>query len=273
MIATHGILVLTALATINTATAGRDEATSPLDGKWTTALGPLRDIPASLEIAEGRATLSVGTSSSQKVKTTGAIQINQVESLYRIEWTGIVGPDGSAVEDRKGLARRSGNVLHLALGEPGGERPTSFEPTASRYPTVWTLWLEGAEDEAAVAKAVDGELANLQGTWGGTFGPGGAFSVDLKFEGDQVRLTLIRQAGQESTIAGTVRIVENDGPKAMDWVAQDPETGEDRAVKSIYEINGDTMRLHANLRGGDRPASFEEGRGTITLTRRKPDGE
>lgn len=242
--------------------------TSPLDGAWSTAFGPLRDIPATLTIESGRATLWVQVANNTAVKTEGELRVEGKGPIFAVEWTGIIGPDGAAIPDRKGIARKSGQALHVALGAPGGRRPESFEPGPAPYPTIWTLWSAEPPAPAEPAPPIEGPLKDLQGTWGGSFGPQGAFTVGLTFAGDTVRLTFTRGQGQESTVEGTVRIAESDDAAAlaMDWVGTDADGGE-RVFPASYAIDGDTMRLHVNLRGGGERPKLDDGPTTVTLTR------
>jgi uncharacterized protein (TIGR03067 family) len=114
-------------------------------------------------------------------------------------------------------------------------------------------------------KPLKGDLARLQGRWLATIGPEGAIPLVMEIKGDELSMLVTTFQGRGYTIKGQVKLDESSQPsrKTMDWTKLTANGKEGPDVLSLYDLEGDTLKICSAGPGKDRPTSFapEKGNG------------
>lgn len=237
-----------------------------LQGRWEGMAGPFDDLPVILVIEGDCFTRTVETAPQLSFTTRGRLRLDDAAVPKRLDWIETTGPDGQPVPDAPAVYRfDDGGELTICSAGPGGDRPSEFVATGDRYPTLRTY------ARPAPVEPVEGDLAILQGTWTGAVGNGGATAI-LQVRGRSARFVLQNAEGRQLLATdGRVELDESATPKAMDWV---PDEDRGPRVLSIYEFDGEALRICIALGRGDvpRPDAFSEDFRTILLTREAREG-
>jgi uncharacterized protein (TIGR03067 family) len=115
-------------------------------------------------------------------------------------------------------------------------------------------------------KPLEGDLAKLQGTWTGKYGPD---EIDLTIKIDKEKVTIKGDLSDRSfEIHGEVKLDEKASLKRFDWHKFTSAAGEPLPDRlAIYKIEGDSLTICTGGPGGTRPAEFKAGDdGTPSLT-------
>ena len=133
-------------------------------------------------------------------------------------------------------------------------------------------------DDAPAPAPKGGDRAKLQGTWAGKLGTQG-IDVVMEVVGDKVVMTVSNPAASEQklTIEGDYKLDESKTPRWWDFLRGKSNDGKDVPdSKSIYELNGDTLKVCNGL-GRERPTEFKDAvpgsPQLIVFTRRKGTGD
>ncbi len=133
---------------------------------------------------------------------------------------------------------------------------------------------------ASLAFAADKkDDAAIQGTWlpekaelaGQPFPDEIRKSIKLVIEGDKYTVTLGQKVDR-----GTIGVDASGKPKNLDIVGSEgPNKG--KTIHTIYELDGDTLRVCYDLSGEGRPKEFQTKAGTqlflVTYKRQKPEAD
>lgn len=130
----------------------------------------------------------------------------------------------------------------------------------------------GADDKA---KAPEGDLAKIQGTWAAMVGPQADIPIEIEIKGKAATLRLSRN-GDNIELKGELALNEKASPKTIDWMNWKSPMGDNIPVNlGIYKIDGDTMTTCSGGPGNDRPSEFKQGEAgppnLVTYKRKKAD--
>jgi RNA polymerase sigma factor (sigma-70 family) len=121
-----------------------------------------------------------------------------------------------------------------------------------------------ADDEAPTKskqqEAVMRELERLRGTWVAVL----AEEQDVRVPDEEIRREklslvitadefIVKTAGQEARLHGTLKIDPTQQPSTMDWSVTGSKDGRAMEAKGIYELKGDTLKF---CYGKERPEAF-----------------
>ena len=110
-----------------------------LQGKWTTKVGPDRDIPVVFDI-KGKKVVIDGEFNGQAFSLEGELKLDEKATPNKtIDWTKFTGPNGDDIPDNKGIYRIEGDKVTICSGGPGNDRPTEFKAGDEGGPTLSTL--------------------------------------------------------------------------------------------------------------------------------------
>jgi uncharacterized protein (TIGR03067 family) len=108
-------------------------------------------------------------------------------------------------------------------------------------------------------KPLEGDLGKIQGKWSTMVGPEKTIPMTLEVKGTEltIQVTPPQGAGRAYTIKGEIKLDESPKPKAMDWtkLKSNGKAGED--IQSIYELDGDNLKILGAGPGKARPAAFK----------------
>ena len=261
------LLILLALAPGPSPQQDADASTTAVDdlerlqGRWEGMAGAFDDLPVVLVIEGDRYSCTVETAPQVAFRYRGRLRLDDSAVPKRLDWIETTGPDGQPIPDAPAVYRfDDGGELTISTAGPGGDRPSEFAATGDRYPTLRTY------TRPAPIEPVEGDLAMLQGTWSGAVGNGGATAI-LQVRGRSARFALQNAEGRQLLATdGRVELDEAATPKAMDWV---PDEDRGPRVLSIYEFDGEAIRICIGLGRGDvpRPEAFSEDFRTFLLSR------
>ena len=114
-----------------------------------------------------------------------------------------------------------------------------------------------AAPSLAQDKPLEGDLAQVQGTWTAKIGPNKDLPVTLKIKGNAMIVTFTTEPGAAHTVQAELKLDEAATPKAMDWVQVTLDGQEASNILAIYEIRGDLLKLRTRRGQGDpRPSEF-----------------
>ncbi len=254
---------------ITLSSTSQADSLKSLQGKWESSTGLTGEVKITLEITGDRYTKTVETGPLSTFTYNGRVEINDQTVPHHLNWTETTAPDGAKVADAQGIFRLNNETLVICSGRPGGDRPKVFETTARRYPD----YLQFNRVDASIPD-LEGDLRTLQGKWTGKVGAQG-ITATLLIQNDKAEFLLTSSSGRQlSNSNGRIELDDSTDPKAMDWV--NDENG--RRLLSIYEIEGDQLRLCLSLGRGEpkRPEAFTASFPTFTLQRdsegNPPDG-
>ncbi len=156
------------------------------------------------------------------------------------------------------------------------EGEVSMRGKALAWVGVWFAAVVCLSSLVWAADAPTGDLAKLQGKWKGMAGPEKTVSLLMEFKDTTVMVRFSSPDGQDFLIKGKIKIDEKADPKTMDWVEFVGADGDALPdSKSIYAVDGDTLRVCSNGPDGERPKEFKDGAGAppmlMSLTRVKDD--
>jgi uncharacterized protein (TIGR03067 family) len=114
--------------------------------------------------------------------------------------------------------------------------------------------------------APEGDLAKLQGKWSTMVGPAKTVPALLVIKGSSITLSLTTPQGATRTLKGELKLEEKATPKAMDWVKLTADGRDGPDVQSIYDINGDTLKIRGAGPGKERPTEFKDDDETSRIT-------
>ncbi len=104
-----------------------------------------------------------------------------------------------------------------------------------------------------------GDLGKLQGKWKGMAGPEKNISVILEFKDGDVTVSVLTPDGQEMKFKGKAKVDEKADPKAIDLVEFSSSEGDSLPDnKSLYQIDGEVLKLCTGKPNSDRPKEFKE---------------
>jgi uncharacterized protein (TIGR03067 family) len=122
------------------------------------------------------------------------------------------------------------------------------------------LLLAAVAFSAPVALADDkDDLDKLQGHWKAVIGPAKDIPIFLEIKGDKSTLKATAADGQEVVVTGELKI----DPKAHTLDALKRTLSDGRAMPdnlTLYQLDGDTLKICSNGPGKPRPEKFEEGK-------------
>jgi len=110
-------------------------------GKWTTMVGPDKDIPAVVTIKDRSASFKITAKNGQEYEFKGEIKIDEkAKPRKTVDWIKFTRPNGEDAPDNLGIYEFEGDSLKICSGGPGNERPTEFKAGESGPPNlhVWT---------------------------------------------------------------------------------------------------------------------------------------
>ena len=183
------------------------------------------------------------------------------------------------VPDMFGCYDLEGDTLKLIAAPLSKNRPTSFKPGRDPLMVVYT-YTRGTTPvvvdmtqraKAAVARparpALAGDLALLQGTWRNQSGHLNSERETLTIRDDVLVASSKLPRGGEVRYESRIRLDETASPKAIDFI--DPRVGKKalQPAYGIYELDGDTLKIHKSGIGRGRSSVFETGseQGSVSI--------
>lgn len=258
------LLMIASLTLLGPTAVSADDLAS-LQGTWRAVAGPTGEVIVTLTIDGDRFTQVVETSPRSTFTFRGRVRLDPSTEPKQLDWIDVTGPDETPEPDTLAVYQLDGDSLTVCLASPGSVRPEAFEAGRGRFPSLRTYSrvVETADDEP-----LTGDLIALQGNWSGNLGPGGTLQASLSIQGRVTKFVIVSPDGQEVlSSTGRVQLDEAATPKAMDWI---PDGEGSQTLKSIYELNGPSLRVSLGIgRGGPstRPEAFSDDFRTFTLTK------
>ncbi|WP_152052994.1 TIGR03067 domain-containing protein [Tautonia marina] len=241
-----------------------------LQGTWRAEAGPTGEVIITLTIDGDRFVRVVETSPRTSFTFRGLLRLDESAEPGTLDWVEIVGPGDKPRADMLGLYRLDGDELTICSAAPGATRPDALAAGRGLYPSLQTYSrvVVSADEEP-----LTGDLIALQGNWSGNLGPNGSLQASLSIQGRVTKFVIVGPDGQEVLAStGRVQLDELATPKAMDWI---PDREDAQPLKSIYELNGSSLRVSLGLGRGSstRPETFSDDFRTFTLTKVNEDEE
>lgn len=263
-------LLMTFVVTLPGLTAHPADDLASLQGTWRAEAGPTGEVIVTLTIDGDRLTQVVETSPRSTFTFRGRIRLDSSTEPRQLDWVEVTGPDDSPEPDALAVYQLDGDTLTICSAAPGSERPESFEAGRGRFPSLrsYSRVVASADEEP-----LTGDLIALQGNWSGNLGPGGSLQASLSIQGRLTKFVIVGPDGQEVlSSTGRVQLDQSATPKAMDWI---PDREDSQPLKSIYELNGTSLRVSLGLGRGSstRPETFSDDFRTFTLTKTNEDEE
>ena len=230
-----------------------------IQGTWTGRYGA-DEILLTIKIAGEKATIS-GKLNDRVFEIHGEVRLDEKATPRRLDWHKFTSASGDDVPDRPAIYKVEGDRFTICTGGPGGTRPAEFKAGDDGTPslTVYSRATPGPRPEAA--KPPSGDLARLQGTWTGTYGPDGEIEGTMAVDGVKVLYT-VGSKGESFSMTGEVGLDESASPRRMDLVKFVGPNGNDLpSLQAIYKIEGDTLTVCTGGRDAARPAEFKSGEG------------
>ncbi|WP_169974707.1 TIGR03067 domain-containing protein [Tautonia rosea] len=257
------LLMTASLVLLGPAPLPADDLAS-LQGTWRAEAGPTGEVIITLTIEGDRFVRVVETSPRTSFTFRGRLRLDESAKPGTLDWVEIVGPGDEPRADMLGLYQLDGDAFIICSAAPGAARPDALAAGRGLYPSLQTYSrvVVSADEEP-----LTGDLIALQGNWSGNLGPNGALQASLSIEGRVTKFVIVGPDGQEVLAStGRVQLDESAKPKAMDWI---PEGDGSQTLKSIYELNGSSLRVSLGLGRGTstRPEAFSDDFRTFTLTK------
>ncbi len=183
------------------------------------------------------------------------------------------------VPDMFGRYELEGDTLKFLVSPLSKDRPTSLKPGRDPLMVVYT-YTRGttpvvldmtARPKAVAAKparpVLAGDLTLMQGTWRNQSGHLNSERETLTIRDDVLVASSKLPRGGEIRYESRIRLDETASPKAIDFL--DPRVGK-KALKpayGIYELDGDTLKIHKSGIGRGRSSVFEAGseQGSVSI--------
>jgi uncharacterized protein (TIGR03067 family) len=106
-------------------------------------------------------------------------------------------------------------------------------------------------------KSPEGDLAKIQGKWSTMIGPDKTVPMTMEVKGSELTILVTTFTGRGYTIKGQLKVDESAKPKTMDWIKLATNGKEGPDIQSIYELDGDTLKICGGGPGRERPTIFK----------------
>jgi len=176
------------------------------------------------------------------------------------------------VPDIMGIYELDGDTLKMASMPLSNKRPASFKPATGTLVTTYARGTTPVDMNTAKAKTatpkvvIAGDLALIQGTWRLKSGHLNSPNETLTIQGD-VLTTTAKVARGEARYVSHIKLDEAASPKAIDFL--NPSAGSKKLPPAygIYELDGDTLKIHKSGQGKSRASVFQDGaeQGSVSL--------
>jgi uncharacterized protein (TIGR03067 family) len=114
-------------------------------------------------------------------------------------------------------------------------------------------------DNKTTQPKLEGDLAKLQGYWVGKI-EGQKVGMNMEITGTKIAMTLILQEDPDHPLLvnGTMKIDESKKPKEWDFLGGVGPQGQKLPdALSIYELNGDVLKIYSAPPGKPRPTEIK----------------
>lgn len=114
-----------------------------LQGRWTTKVGPEKDVPFVVAIKGNSVTVQV-TVGGEEREFKGELKIDEAAKPHKtIDFVKFTRPDGDAAPENFGIYEFDGKDLKICNGGPGNARPTEFKGAEEGHPLLLILKKDG----------------------------------------------------------------------------------------------------------------------------------
>jgi uncharacterized protein (TIGR03067 family) len=257
-----------------------------LQGKWVTAMKTRSGtITMFLEFKGNLVTTVSGTDPNAPPDAQQEVRLDETTTPKSIDlvngkWLNV--EKGSlkekiGVPDMYASYELNGDTLKLAMSPVSRNRPKSFQSSLDASLVVYTRGTTPAvidmtaRPKAAVAKparpALAGDLALLQGTWRNQSGHLNSERETLTIRDDVLLASSKLPRGGEVRFESRIQLDESASPKTIDFVS--PHVGKKtlQTAYGIYELDGDTLKIHKSGIGRGRSSVFQNGseQGSVSI--------
>lgn len=165
----------------------------------------------------------------------------------------------------------NGDTLKFASSPFSNKRPKAFATSSDTVYAVYTRGPipkevttpsrpAGSAAMKAVAPVVEGDLAELQGTWttgtGMFHGPGREI---MTIRGDDLVVVGRPQKGAEARYQSRIKLDETTSPRSIDFLTVKNGSKPGQNARGIYELNGESLTIHRSGPGRPRSSVFKNG--------------
>lgn len=118
-------------------------------------------------------------------------------------------------------------------------------------------------------KPLEGDLGKIQGKWSTMVGPEKTIPMTLEVKGTELTILVTPGQGQGRayTLKGQIKLDDAATPKAMDWTKMTANGKAGADIQSIYELDGDNLKVLGAGPGQARPAAFKSDNASDTRDR------
>ena len=112
-----------------------------LQGKWTTQIGPEKEINLTVTFADHKVTASGARPQGDKFEVRGEVRLDEnAKPRKTIDWVKFVDPDGNTIADNLGIYEfTDADTVRICNGGPGKDRPTEFKAGEDAAPSLIVL--------------------------------------------------------------------------------------------------------------------------------------